>query len=121
MQIEGTIRPTGDGMGFCREAWCQLVSRRPEFRRYPSCQIRNPFTGGTVTLRPHEDSAEVLLGGRPVGKVHWSMSEEPLVWVSVEPSAMPLVLEWTRELGGEFHKESSGIAEPGDAPSRGDS
>jgi len=110
MRIEGTIRPTGDGIGFSREAWCQLVSRRPEFRRYPSRQCRNPFTGGTVTIPPHEDVAEVLLEGQPVGTVYWSMSDEPLVCLIVEQSAMPLVLEWAKELRGEFRKESWGIA-----------
>ena len=71
-----------------------------------------------MTLPSNEDSAEVLLEGQPVGQVYWSMSDEPLVCVVVEPSAMPLVLEWAKELQGEFHKESWGIAEPGAAPDR---
>ena len=52
----------------------------------------------------------MILEGQPVGRVSWSMSEEPLVCVIVEQSAMPLVLEWAKELAGEFHKESWGIA-----------
>ncbi len=119
MRIEGTIRPAGDGTGFSREAWRQLIGRRQEFRRRAPRRIRNPFTGGTVMTPQHEDSAEVLLNGHPVGDVWWSMSEEPLVCVSIEPSAMPLVLAWARELRGEFHRESWGIAEPGAASDRG--
>ncbi len=119
MRIEGTIRPTGDWTGFSREAWCQLVSRRPEFRRYPARQDRNPFTGGIWPHKPPDDVAEVLMGGRPVGDVYWSMSEEPLICVRIEPSAMPLVLEWAKELGGEFHKESWGTVEQDDATDRG--
>jgi hypothetical protein len=119
MRIEGSIRPTGDGAGFCREAWCQLVSRRPEFRRHLPRQIRNPFTGGPSTVAPREDCADVVLEGNSVGKAYWSMSEEPLVCVIVELSAMPLVLEWAKELQGEFQKESWGIAESDTAPDRG--
>ena len=109
MRIEGTIRPTREGMGFSREAWCQLVSRRSEFRRHPARQGRNPFTGGTMTIQPPDDVADVMLEGRSVGQVWWSVSEEPLVCVVVEPSAMPLVLEWAQELPGEFHQREENV------------
>jgi hypothetical protein len=55
---------------------------------------------------PPEDFAEVVLEGRVAGEVYWSMSEEPLINVRVEPSAMPMVLEWATELGGEFRPHS---------------
>ena len=119
MRIEGTIRPTRDGTGFDREAWCRLVSRRPEFRRYLPRQIRNPFTGKSVTIQPRADGAEVLKEGHPVGNVSWSESDEPLVCVSVEPSAMSLVLEWAKELAGEFHRESWKTDEAGAASDHG--
>jgi hypothetical protein len=117
MRIKGAIHPTGDGAGFSRQAWCQLVGGRPEFRRHPSRQARNPFTGKTMTVRAPEDAAEVLLGGQAVGKVYWSMSEEPLVIVSIEPAALPLVLEWAAALGGEFRPEPS--TEAGASPEHG--
>ncbi len=100
--IEGEILPKADAVDFNRDAWCRLVQLRPEFRRYPPRQAPNPFKGGMMNLPSHDDIAEVLLGDQVVGNVHWSMSEEPCVNVSVQPSAMPLVLEWAAELGGEF-------------------
>jgi hypothetical protein len=107
MRIEGVIVPTGDASGFTWEAWCTLVSRRPEFRRPSLRQVTNPFTRQPATVRPRPDIAEVLLEGRTVGDVWWSLSEEePLVNVSIEPSAMPMVLEWAAELGGKFQPAS---------------
>src|SRR5262245_9749800 len=106
MRIEGTIHPKGDGAGFNREAWCQLVGRRHEFRRHAPRQGRNPLTGKSMSIKATEDAAEVFVEDRLVGAVYWSMSEEPQVNVSVEPPAMPLVLEWAAALGGEFRPES---------------
>jgi hypothetical protein len=70
-----------------------------------------------MTVRPPADAAEVLLGGRSVGDVYWSMSEEPLVNVSIEPSALPMVLEWAVALGGEFRPDTN--TERGAPPDRG--
>jgi hypothetical protein len=106
MRIEGAIVPVGRP-AFNREAWCALVTRRPEFRRPPPRQIRNPFTGESTTAQPPPDVAEVVSEGRVVGEVYWSMSEEPRVNVSVESSALPLVRECAAELGGEFQPEPS--------------
>ena len=101
MRIEGVIVPAG-GHDFNRDAWCRLVSSRPEFRRHSPRQSRNPFSGETMIVHPPEDSAIVLLEDRPAGEVSWSMSDEPLVNVSVDPAAMPLVLEWAAALGAHF-------------------
>ena len=87
MRIKGVIRPAGGEIGFTRESWCELIHRRYEFHRY--------------------QPKEVMQDGRAVGQVYWSMSEEPLVNVSVEPSALPWVLEWAKVLGGEFRQDSS--------------
>jgi hypothetical protein len=35
MPIEGAIYLTGTGAAFTRDAWCQLVADRREFRRAP--------------------------------------------------------------------------------------
>jgi hypothetical protein len=108
MRVEGAIQPSGNGSRVNREAWCQLVARRPEFRRPAPRQGINPFTREPMILRPTPDVAEVVVDGISVGNVGWSMSEDvPQVNVSVERSAMPLVLEWAQELGGEFHEDPS--------------
>jgi hypothetical protein len=108
MRVEGAIRPAGRQAGFDREAWCRLVRDRPEFRRPSPRVARNPFDGALITLRTTPDVAEVLLDSRVVGEVYWSMSEEPLVVVSVEPAAIPLVHEWAAALGGEFRSDPAG-------------
>jgi hypothetical protein len=105
MRIEGTIRPAIGGAPFSREDWCELVRHRPEFRPYPPRQVINPFTRAPTTVHSPEDMTEVWLEDSPVGRVYWSMSEEPLVNVSVEPSAKHLVLEWAKALGGEFRED----------------
>jgi hypothetical protein len=112
MRIEGAIVPIGTGEGFTREAWCQLVASRPEFRHSPGRAVRNPFGGGPVTLRASPDAAEVVLEGQPIGGVYWSMSDEPLVNVSIEPRGLILVAEWAAALGGIFRTDAD--AEPGE-------
>jgi hypothetical protein len=105
MRINGEIRPKTEGGAFTREAWCQFVSRRPECRSYPAREIRNPFTSELTVISAPEDAVEVLENGTVVGKAYWSMSEEKLVNVDIEPSALHLVLEWANALGGEFRAE----------------
>jgi hypothetical protein len=105
MQIEGQIHPKSDAVAFTREAWCQLVRHRREFRRHGPRKATNPFTGEEMTVNTTDDAAEVVREGRVVGSVYWSMSDEQLVIVSIELSAMPLVSEWAAALGGEFRPD----------------
>ena len=107
MQINGAIYPVANVGTFSHETWCQFIDRRVEFRRSQSREVRNPFTRAPFVLKPRADAAEVILEGRSVGNVYWSMSEEPLVNVSVDPVAMHLVMEWAAELGGEFRPNLS--------------
>lgn len=102
MRIEGALHPIGNAARFTIETWRQLVNDRPEFRRGSPRKARNPITGETISIQPAPDAAQVVFEGRVVGDVYWSMSEEPLVNVSIEPSAMPLVEQWAAAMGGEF-------------------
>ncbi len=105
-QIAGAIYPIQGSTKFDRETWCQFISGRKEFRSRPPRQAPNPFKPGEMmTLPTFADAAEVIQDGRPVGQVYWSMSEEPLVCVFVEPLAMPLVQEWAAAMGGIFREE----------------
>jgi hypothetical protein len=105
-KITGAIRPLQASPNFNREAWCQFILGEAEFRRRPGREVPNPFKPGTMMIvNPAADSAEVMLDGRPVGSVSWSMSDEPLVIVEVEPLAMPLVQKWAAAMGGEFREE----------------
>lgn len=106
--IQGSIRPVGDATNFNRAAWLQYIDLRPEFRKRPARQARNPFTGQAMLLPSYDDTAEVLLDDRVVGKVWWSMSEEPLVNVQIDPAAMSLLREWEQEMGGKFVEEDWG-------------
>jgi hypothetical protein len=107
MWIDGAIYPTLGATEFSREAWCQLVNCRPEFHRSPPRQARNPFAPDELmTVHPLPDTAQVVVDGRAVGNAYWSMSDKPLVNVSIEPFAMALVQEWATALGGEFRPDS---------------
>ena len=58
-----------------------------------------------MIVPPHEDVAGVFVEDREVGTVWWSMTDEPLVCVEIEPSSVLLVQGWAKELGGEFFPE----------------
>jgi hypothetical protein len=107
MLIEGEIRPIADSRDFNREAWCRFVSSRSEFQRYPPQERPNPFTGAMMTIHTPPDAALVIIEGHEVGSVSWSMSDDDLVNVSIDSSAIPLVMEWAKSLGGEFRASSS--------------
>lgn len=102
MRITGEIYPKDDSTSLTHEAWCQFVASRPEFRRHESTEARNPFSGETMIVHPPPGSAEVVLDGKAVGEVYWSMNEEPAVIVCVEQIAMPLVNEWAESFGAEY-------------------
>jgi hypothetical protein len=105
-KLQGMIRPT-TSTAFNRDMWLEFIARRPELRSVrESRQVPNPFKPGELmTVHSNPDVADVAIDGCKVGYAHWSMSEEPLVVVSVDPVAEPLVLEWAKELGGEFRQE----------------
>jgi hypothetical protein len=108
MRVEGEIYPKSTATNFTREAWCQFIKSRPEFHRAPPIQCPNPFKPGELmTIRAAPDVADVVVDGVSVGNVYYSMSDEPLVFVSIEPSAMRLVHEWVALLCGEFRPDSS--------------
>ena len=105
MKIEGSIKPAG-GTTFDKAAWCELIDRRSELRRPAPREGINPFTKEPHVYRPPYDAAEVLLNGNVIGDASWSQSEEPFVYVSVEPAGLPLVQEWAAKLGGAFVADS---------------
>ena len=108
MQIQGSIRPCGDGAGFNRAAWCKLLSSRPEFRRPQPRTVLDPVTGETTVVPAAEDVAEVIIDGVSAGNVYWSNNQRGLVHLRVKPAALPLVKEWAEELDGTFNWDSSG-------------
>lgn len=112
MRVEGAILPIGDARGFTFKAWLRIVGGRPEFRRAPAETAVNPFTGQTVT-RTRRDRVEVIVDGHPVGEVSWPQSGERLLNVSIEDTALSLVLELAGELDGEF-QEGSPVRESDD-------
>ncbi len=107
MRIHGAIYPTSAPTNFTREAWCKFIKTRGEFQRHAPIQKPNPFKSGTLmTVYPAPDAADVLTEDGVVGEVYWSMSKEPLVIVSIEPSAIGLAHEWAAAFGGEFRADS---------------
>ena len=59
-----------------------------------------------MTVQPPADAAEVVSSGRVVGEVYWSMSEEPLVNVSLESALLHLAEQWAESMGGEFRPDA---------------
>jgi hypothetical protein len=107
MQITGQIVAGGD-VEFSRDAWCRHIASRPEFHERPPATVPNPFKPGEMMPTPvHEDLADVVLNGRKVGSVWWSMNEEPLVNVDVDESALRFVHQWAEALGGVFVEQES--------------
>jgi hypothetical protein len=102
MRIEGAIYPLAGASAFNRQAWCQFIASRPEFRLPAPRPFINPFTREKEKLQARDDVAHVIQDARDVGMVHWSESEEALVNVSVESSAMDLVSECAAAMHGEF-------------------
>jgi hypothetical protein len=96
------IRQRTGGKGFDRAAWIELVSHRPEFKRYPSSDIVDPFTKSKAIVYATDDVAEVIVMGKAVGQVYWSMSDESLVNVNIDVCAVSLAYEWAKELDGEL-------------------
>lgn len=105
MRVEGAIVPAGEGSRVNRDAWCRLIDSCPELRRPQPRQAINPFTREPMVVWPSDDFAQVVIEGIAVGDVYWSMSDQPLINVSIERSALPLVLQWAAELGGEFRED----------------
>jgi hypothetical protein len=65
MRVKGAIYPTSAATDFTREAWCQLVKSRPEFRRPAPVQKPNPFKRGQLmTIYPAPDYAQIIIEGR---------------------------------------------------------
>jgi hypothetical protein len=87
MSVTGTIRPAWGAKGFSREAW-SLFKRRPELLPY------------------QENMANVVVDGRPAGKVCWSMADALIIVVLAHPSARAMVLQWAEVLDGYFTEES---------------
>lgn len=107
MKIEGSIQPAG-GLSFDKAAWCSLIDKRPELRHPAPRRGINPFTKEPTTFCPPDDAAEVVVDGNVIGSASWSISDEPLVNVSVEAVALLLVQEWAAELHGVFVADSEG-------------
>lgn len=105
MRIDGVILPNSESAEFTRETWCNFVASRPEFTRPSPKEGTNPFTGETMAFIPTEDVADLEVDGRVVGHVYWSMSEEPLVNVSIESSELHRVAEWATAMNGRFQAD----------------
>jgi hypothetical protein len=103
--VRGSIRAKSTETQLDRALWRQFIGSRPEFRRQLSISGVNPFSGTEMTVSPRADSAEVIMDNRPVGNVWWSMSDVPMVNISVQEIALPLVLECAKDLNAEFHAE----------------
>jgi hypothetical protein len=104
MEPIGVIRGNSSGPTLDFDAWCALVRRRPELVQPPARTVPNPFKKGELmTVRPSADAADVVVDGRKVGLMHWSMDGRPEIIVSGELAIVrPVAEELAALLGGQF-------------------
>jgi hypothetical protein len=100
--------PSGPESKVDYESWCRLIALSPELQLLPAREIINPFTRRPSVVAPRPDTAWIIVDGVEVGSASWTMDEDdPLVNVSVERTALPLVQRWGAELGGILREDPS--------------
>jgi hypothetical protein len=72
-----------------------------------------------VTVPAPEDIADVWLKEKVVGNAYWCMFQGPLVNLTVESIALPLVHQWAAALHASFIPDSADADQPGDFASLG--
>jgi hypothetical protein len=98
-EFSGAIVPRGDGSQVDYEAWCRMVTERPELRPIEPEQIANPFTGAPATMKPRPDAATIVVDGVEVGGACWY---EPEIVFYGPRSMLPVFERWAAELGGKL-------------------
>ncbi len=95
------IRPKPDGPSLTYEAWCDLVEQRAELVRPKPVVGKFPTTGEPMTFFPRPDGAAVVIGGREVGGVHWSLSgdEDEVILSGEGEFILPFAKELAELLG----------------------
>jgi len=101
VEIFLAIRPKPNGPPLTYEAWCDLVKRRGEFIRPKPVVGKLPTTGEPMTIYPRPDGAAVVIDGRNVGGVHWSLSgeEDEVILSGQADFILPLANELAELLG----------------------
>jgi hypothetical protein len=98
-EFSGAIVPRGDGSRVDYEAWCRMITERPELRPIEPEQIVNPFTGAPATMKPRPDAATIVVDGVEVGDACWY---EPEIVFWGPRSMLPIFELWAAELGGKL-------------------
>jgi hypothetical protein len=102
MQFFGAIRAKVGGPPITYDRWCEYVRRRSDLARSAPRTGRNPKTGEPMTIRPRPDGATVVIDGRKIGNVGWSLSGEDEVIVSGDPE---LIVPWATAVAVELDAE----------------
>ena len=101
--IIGEIVREPDPPGIDNRRWIDLIREHPNLVPPEPVEGISPFTKRRMTIKPLPDVARVIVDGREVGAMSWSMDDSNLIHVFGEPeSVVPLAQEIARSLGGRF-------------------
>jgi hypothetical protein len=104
----GEIVRDPDSPGIDNMRWIDLIREHPHLVPPVPREGINPFTRQSMVIRPRPDVARVIIGGREVGTMSWSLDDSNLINVFGEPQAViPLAREIARSLGGRFQQVGS--------------
>jgi hypothetical protein len=81
MEFIGTIEPDA-GAALHHNGWIALICAHPSLAPVQTRQGINPFTKEPYVYQPPTDYAHILLDGKEVGAIHWTMddSRRLVVW-----------------------------------------
>jgi hypothetical protein len=101
----GEIVREPDPPGIDNRAWIGLIGEHPNLVPPEPRAGINPFTKGPMVIEPRPDVARVVVDGRALGVMEWSLDESNLINVFGESQVViPLAQEIAATLGGRFRK-----------------
>jgi hypothetical protein len=108
MDFIGEIVREPDPPGIDNRRWIDLIHEHPHLVSPEPQEATSPFTKRRMVIKPLPDVARVVIDGREVGAMSWSLDDSNLINVFGEPEAVvPLAHEIARSLGGRFQQVAS--------------
>ena len=103
----GEIIREPDSPGIDNQSWIDMIREHPNLVPPEPREGINPFTKRAMVIRPRPDVARVVVDGKEVGAMDWSLDDSNLINVFGEPQVIvPLAHEIARSLGGRFRQST---------------
>lgn len=101
----GEIVREPDPPGIDNRHWIDLIGEHPDLVPFEPQEATSRFTKRRMVIKPLPDVARVVINGREVGTMSWSLDDSNMINVFGEPEAVvPLAHEIARSLGGRFQQ-----------------